>query len=64
MIENRLKVLILGGYGKFGGQLAEAVDRNGDIKTRLKEIAPDIVVEIQAPLIGMIVRYAGYLEPQ
>lgn len=85
MIENRLKVLILGGYGKFGGQLAEllcdetrltliiagrsqakassfcqklppgagrlaeAVDRNGDIKTRLKEIAPDIVVDASGP---------------
>lgn len=85
MIENRLKVLILGGYGKFGGQLAEllcnetrltliiagrsqakassfcqklppgsgregeAVDRNGDIETRLKEIAPDIVVDASGP---------------
>lgn len=85
MIENRLKVLILGGYGKFGGQLAEllcnetrltliiagrsqakassfcqklppgsgregeAVDRNGDIETRLKEIEPDIVVDASGP---------------
>lgn len=85
MSENRLKVLILGGYGKFGGQLAEllcdeerltliiagrsqakassfcqelppgagrlaeVIDRNGDIQTRLKEIAPDIVVDASGP---------------
>lgn len=85
MIENRLRVLILGGYGKFGGQLAEllcdetrltliiagrsqakafsfcqklppgadregaAVDRDGDVETRLKEIAPDIVVDASGP---------------
>jgi hypothetical protein len=83
--ESGLKVLILGGYGKFGGQLAEllcdetrltliiagrsaqkasafceklppgagrlaeAVDRNGDIVSRLKEIAPDIVVDASGP---------------
>ena len=85
MTENRLRVLILGGYGKFGGQLAEllcdetrltliiagrsqakafsfcqklppgadregaAVDRDGDVETRLKEIAPDIVVDASGP---------------
>ena len=85
MIESRLRVLILGGYGKFGGQLAEllcdetrltliiagrsqakafsfcqklppgadregaAVDRDGDVETRLKETAPDIVVDASGP---------------
>lgn len=85
MTENQLKVLILGGYGKFGGQLAEllcdetrltliiagrskakassfcqklqegagriaeAVDRDGDIESRLTEIAPDIVVDASGP---------------
>ena len=88
MSENRLRVLILGGYGKFGGQLAEllcdekrltliiagrsqakasafcrklppgaareaeAVDRDGDIEGRLKEIAPDIVVDASGPFQG------------
>jgi len=83
--EKRLKVLILGGYGKFGGQLAElladetrltliiagrsqqkadaycerlppgagrmgeAVDRNGDIEFRLREIRPDLVVDASGP---------------
>jgi saccharopine dehydrogenase-like NADP-dependent oxidoreductase len=86
--ENRLRVLILGGYGKFGGQLAEllcderrltliiagrsqakasvfcrklppgaareaeAVDRDGDVEVRLKEIAPDIVVDASGPFQG------------
>lgn len=85
MTESRLRVLILGGYGKFGGQLAEllcdesrltlivagrsktkatafcqklprgadreaeAIDRNGDVETRLQEIAPHIVVDASGP---------------
>lgn len=85
MTDSRLRVLILGGYGKFGGQLAEllcdesrltlivagrskakassfcqklprgadreaeAIDRNGDIETRLKEIAPDVIVDASGP---------------
>ncbi|MEM8814414.1 MAG: DUF4166 domain-containing protein [Pseudomonadota bacterium] len=85
MTSQQLKVLILGGYGKFGGQLAEllcdeerltlviagrsrakasafceslpgqakriaaAVDRNGDIESRLEQIAPDVVVDASGP---------------
>ena len=92
-----LKVLILGGYGTFGGRLAQllkdeaglalviagrsiekarkfcgglrgkaifvpaAFDRNGDVETQLRALAPDVVVDASGPFQDYAGSYAVVL---
>src|SRR5215470_16238255 len=85
MNESNARILILGGYGTFGGRLAQLLadeprltlliagrsrakadafcarlraaatcvpavfDRDGDVAQQLREIAPDIVVDVSGP---------------
>jgi len=66
MSDGRLRVLILGGYGTFGGRLARLLGLapGGEAWESAVDGRFRFHVEIRHPWTGLIVRYRGWLEAE